>query len=74
MTLKQTMKAMLVFLMNNALSRQRDNVITHDSPSPVGVSQFAEVVVFALSLGSVCMAVTSAALNGEINYQWCRLS
>lgn len=53
---------------------QTDNVITHCSSSPVGLSQFAEVIVSSLSLGSVCMAVTSATLNGEINYHWCHLS
>lgn len=61
--------------MNNAPTPlQTDNVITHCSSSAVGLSQFAEVIVSSLSLRSVCMAVTSATLNGEINYHWCRLS
>lgn len=53
---------------------QTDNVITRCSSSAVGLSQFAEVIVSSLSLRSVCMAVTSATLNGEINYHWCHLS
>lgn len=56
------------------LSLQTDNVITRCSSSAVGSSQFAEVIVSSLSLCSVCMAVTSATLNGEINYHWCHLS
>lgn len=56
------------------LSLQTDNVITRCSSSAVGLSQFAEVIVSSLSLRSVCMAVTSATLNGEINYHWCHLS
>lgn len=56
------------------LSPQTDNVITRCSSSAVGLSQFVEVIVSSLSLCSVCMAVTSTILNGEINYHWCHLS
>ncbi|KAM7385542.1 hypothetical protein PAMP_001623 [Pampus punctatissimus] len=51
-----------------------DNVITRCSSLAVGLPQFAEVIVSSLSLCCVCMAVTSATLNGEINYHWCHLS
>lgn len=56
------------------LPPQTDNVIT----PPLllcsrGPCQFAEVIVSSPSLCSVCMAVTSATLNGEINYRRCHL-
>lgn len=60
-------------LMNRAPS-QKDNVITRHSSSAVRLPRFAEVIVSSPSLGSVCMAVTSASFNGEINYHWCHLS
>lgn len=51
------------------LPPQTDNVIT----PPLRLCQFAEVSASSLSLASVCMAVTLAALNGEINYHRCHL-
>lgn len=58
----------------NRAPLQTDNVITRRSSSAVRLLRFAEVIVSSPSLGSVCMAVTSASLNGEINYHWCHLS
>lgn len=51
------------------LPPQTGNVIT----PPRRLCQFAEVIASSLSLASVCMAVTSATLNGEINYHRCHL-
>lgn len=53
------------------LPPQTGNVIT--PPLRLRLRQFAEVIASSLSLASVCMAVTSANLNGEINYRQCHL-
>lgn len=71
---RQTMCNLCCLILMNRAPSQTENVITHRSSSAVRLPRFAEVIVSSPSLGSVCMAVTSASLNGEINYHWCHLS
>lgn len=71
---RQTMSPMLFYFNEQHFPCIRIMWLPRCSSSAFGLSQFVEVIVSSLSLCSVCMAVTSATLNGEINYHWCHLS